>query len=898
MSAGPGGWSGDQVAGATVSLLETLGFTFFPAEVLDTERKTFAEPLLPARLAASLDRLNPWLSSDNIQRVVRTLSQVQADSLVEANEKVYSMLARGLAIEQDRGGGRKAHAVRLFDFATVSKNDFAVTSGLRLAGAKKEITLDVVVYVNGIPLSVIVCAAPGTGETWLDESVGLLQRYQELGRENRELGAPKIFETVQFAIATCGLSAAYGAVGASRRFYSDWKIPFPLTGDEIGKRLGRRPHAQDILLYGMLEPANLLDLLRSFVTFDTRAGRRVRRAGRCKQYLAVSKAVERIKGAQKPDERGGVIWHAQGSGKCVTLLFLATKLRRDPALGNSTVLVVCERPDLEQQLAAAFARGGLPPPDLARSVRDLRDWLVGPPGRTILTSVQKFQEVVQSAPARPNKRGRKEPSNAVSVANDLIVLFDDANRVQNKGLFAGMRRSFPNACFVGFTGTPIGKQDRSILSLFGPFIDTYSFEQAIADDATVPLYYEARVPYQRIMGQSLDRLFYRIFADKTDKEQEALRRTASLEEAIASAPRRVDAVCRDLISHYATYVKPAGFKGQVVTISRDAALAFKEALDRLSGPESALVISVGFSDPRYEPHRLTREQLDRVIERFNDPGDSLSLLVVCDTLLSGFDAPICQALYLDAPLKDHGLLQTVARVNRKLEGKTYGLVVDYWGVTDGLTEALGIFIPGDVKGALYPKPDELVGGTGHGPAAQMDGQAGAFEEAYRQYSKFLDKATKLEDSIRQAAQNKHPQNPPVYESVQRRLEALIQDRIHRRVDDAQHLALLAALALQMDAEGKSDEGSDLSPLAQAIFVLLGDDRRPGEDDEAHQELATLLHEALEPHLSSPDWARRDDIQQEMRQRLRKQLRVARYDPARAEDVSGRILELARARSGR
>ena len=297
----------------------------------------------------------------------------------------------------------------------------------------------------------------------------------------------------------------------------------------------------------------------------------------------------------------------------------------------------------------------------------------------------------------------------LSEAANIFVMVDEAHRTQYKSLAANMRRALPNACFLGFTGTPIDKKDRSTLRTFGPYIDTYTIEQAVRDKATVPIFYESRLPELQIIGQTLDQVFDRVFADRGDDERAAIRQRFATEQAVAGAPRRIEAVCLDLIDHFTRFIAPNGFKAQVVASSRHAAVTFKETLDRLNGPESALIMSAGHNDEaRLARWHLRKDEQDRAIERFKDRDDPLSILVVCDMLLTGFDAPVEQVLYLDAPLKEHTLLQAVARVNRPLgEEKTYGLVVDYWGVSAKLQDALAVFSTTDVQGALTPNVDEL-----------------------------------------------------------------------------------------------------------------------------------------------------------------------------------------------
>ena len=601
-----------------------------------------------------------------------------------------------------------------------------------MLGSKKHVIPDVVVFVNGLPLAVVECKSPTIGDAWKAEAVKQLRRYQEADARWKDQGAPRLFEAAQILIGTCGERAVYGTVGTPERFFLEWKEPYPLSVKQLGRKLGRAPTPQDVLLYGLLEPRNLLDVVRSFVVFEVEGGRTVRKLARYKQFVAVNEAMRRIRTARKPGARGGIVWHTQGSGKSLTMLWLALKLRRDESQRQPAVVIVTDRTKLDRQIAGVFTACGFPNPERADSVRSLRRLLEHPTGRTVMTTIQKFQEIAgaggagraaeraadhpaltaaaeRGRSARRSSAGQAADHPTLSEAVNVFVLVDEAHRTQYRSLAANMRRALPNACFLGFTGTPIDKQDRSTLRTFGPYIDTYTIEQAVRDGATVPIFYEGRLPELRIIGQTIDQVFDRVFADRSDEERAAIRQRYATEQAIAGAPRRIEAICLDLIDHFTRFIVPNRFKAQVVAASRHDAVTFKETLDRLNAPESAVIMSAGHNDEeRLARRHLAMEQQDRLIERFKDRGDPLSILVVCDMLLTGFDAPVEQVMYLDASLREHGLLQAIARVNRPCgEEKTYGLVVDYRGVSAKLQEALAVFSTTDVQGALTPNVDEL-----------------------------------------------------------------------------------------------------------------------------------------------------------------------------------------------
>ncbi len=376
------------------------------------------------------------------------------------------------------------------------------------------------------------------------------------------------------------------------------------------------------------------------------------------------------------------------------MLWLAVKLRRERRFENPTIVIVTDRIDLDKQITNTFRDCSFPNPKRVKSIAELKDLLSRGRGQTILTTVQKFQS--------------EDDENyflLLSEEENIFVMVDEAHRTQYKSLATNMRTALPNATYLGFTGTPIDKNDRSTKRTFGDYIDTYTIKESVQDEMTVPIYYEGRLPELRVEGEDLDELFERVFKDYSEKEKAKIKRKYVTEEAITSAPKRIEKICLDILKHYEEHIAPDGFKAQVVTINRRSAVVYKETLDRLNGPESAVIISSAHNDPEeLRKHHTTKAEQARLIERFLKPveEDSLSILIVCDMLLTGFDAPVEQVMYLDKSLKEHNLLQAIARVNRVYEGKKNGLIVDYYGVSQHLEEALEIFEEKDIENAMRP----------------------------------------------------------------------------------------------------------------------------------------------------------------------------------------------------
>lgn len=648
-------------------LLRRLGYTFVAPELLDADRDRPTEAVLTRRALAAVTRLNPWIHEDNARKAVRALTHIQAPGLIEANEIATRLLVHGASVEQDLGAGNRSQTVRFLDFSAPRSNELLFTRQFRIKGTQREVVIDLAVFINGVLLGVIECKSPTLRDP-LADAIGQLQRYQEQDGDQRGLGAPRLFHTAQILVGTCGGSARCGTVGTPRRGYAEWKVPHPLTIDRLEALIGRSAQPQDVLLAGLFQPENLLDLVQNYLIFEVVDGSAVRKLARYPQFLATDLAMRRI-AAETGPRRGGVIWHTHGSGRSATLVFLAVKLRRLARAENPTLLIVTDRRDLDRQLGETFKRCGLPDPIAVEAIYDrldhngnvarpgLRTLLAGSTGRTLLTTIQRFQ-------THANER---HP--VLNSASNIFVLVDETHHTQDNALAANIRQALPNACLLAFTGTPIEKTDRQTRRIFGPIIHGYGIEEAIADGATVPVFYERRC--------------------RADGEHE------SAGEAIAGSPQRIGRICEDLIAHFEQTIRPNGFKAQIMAGDRQLAALYKETLDRLGAPDSALIVSSAPGEQK------------RLIDDFKNPDHPLCILIVCDPLLTGLDAPVEQVLYLDAPLREHALLQAIACTNRPADNKDHGLVVDYWGVAEHLADALAHFSREDVAVALRPRADEL-----------------------------------------------------------------------------------------------------------------------------------------------------------------------------------------------
>ena len=690
-------------------LLERLGWSYVPREALASERGDEREVLLKGRLSRALLRLNEWMTDEQAQRVIFDLERIDAFGMAR-NQAVHEYLTYGMPLTVDTPLGRETPDVRFFDFDDPrgGLNEFVVTTQLRvrrgnergsLENDERMVIPDLVLFVNGIPLVVMEAKSPSLLDVWKHTAVRQLRRYQEAGPEWRGSGAPELFHYNLLCVAHCGAAAAYAGIGAPESVYFEWKSVMPYSDDEVRHRFDVEPQGQAQLIIGLLSPAVLLDILRDYVVFEPERGRLVKKLPRYQQYRAVSSALGRIRSGRKPDDRGGVVWHTQGSGKSLTMLWLATKLRRDPRLSNSTIVVVTDRKQLDRQIAETFRNCGFPVPEQASSSRELRSLLTTGAGRTIMTTIQKFEEAL--------------PFDNVGVdllnsSEDIVVMVDEAHRTQYGTLGARMSKALPNATLIGFTGTPIDKGfERSTMRRFGPLIDAYTIPQSVADGATVPIYYEARLPELAIEGpETLDRLFDALFGDQPDEVRAHIRRRYANKETVAGAERRIEMIALDIAEHFRSKVRPNGFKAQVVAPTRAAALRYSRYLNYFGLTAYPIITASASDGPEFSEARSLDQEL--VTSAFVNPEGDPELLVVVDMLLTGFDAPVEQVLYLDRSLREHGLLQAIARVNRRFshewEGvpteKQHGLVVDYHGVSRDLEEALSTFEWPDVQDSM------------------------------------------------------------------------------------------------------------------------------------------------------------------------------------------------------
>jgi len=750
--------------------LQAMGWTYLQEaeedEVADpsfTERARFQDVLLVSRLREALVRINlgadgqPWLDEARLNQIAGRLEHLHGFSLIESNQAATELLVAGTTVE---GLDGKHVSVQYIDYEHPERNDYLAINQFRVdpygsTGERGYIVPDIVLFVNGIPLVVIECKRPDL-ENPLTEAIDQLMRYANQREPEAHEGAEQLFHYAQLMVATCRDTARVGTVGADYRHYLAWKDTHPVPTAQVAQEAGVSPErllGQHTLAGGMLRPDHLLDIVRCFTLFTEVNGRQVKIVPRYQQFRAVYKAIDRLQTGQtrvehgEHDQRGGIIWHTQGSGKSLTMVFLVRKMRTMLGLRRFKIVAVTDRTKLEKQLADTAVLTG-EPLQRARSIPALERLLRQEGAALVFGMIQKVQDIDARELAMAREAGDIYAA-AWNDSEEILLLVDEAHRSHTSTLHANLMAALPNCVKIGFTGTPIMEADkRPTHEIFGPFIDTYTLQASQADGATVPILYEGRkMAGDVVESAQLDARFQETFWEYTPEELEAIKARYATTADVLEARQVIAAKARDMLRHYVTTVMPNGFKAQLAAVSRLAAVRYQAALDaardeivaelealaaapadaRAASPLApalpyvdrvrrlkfvAVVSGLHNDRPVFRPWTNPVQQELQVAD-FKKPFEPersegyTAIVVVKNMLLTGFDAPVEQTLYVDRPMRGYELLQAIARVNRVYPHKETGLVVDYYGLGRYVTEALEIYTDDERTGAFRPIRDEL-----------------------------------------------------------------------------------------------------------------------------------------------------------------------------------------------
>ena len=643
---------------------EIKGWRFVAAEELPLQH---SDVLVESMVRDALIRLNPEITAqpdraDEVLYRLRTVPlSVQSEGLVRANE-LFTEWMRG---EKSMPFGERAEhtQVRLIDFENLSTNDYVVTNQWVYPVKEGGRRFDIVMLVNGIPLVIGEAKTPvRPAVTWVDGASDIHNGYEK--------SVLQMFVPNVLSFATEGKCYRYGSVRMPIDIWGPWhegenKAEGTLAGVQRSIRSMLRPHV-------------VLEILQNFTLFATdKKHRRIKIVCRYQQYEGANLMVSRVVNGHP---KKGLIWHFQGSGKSLLMVFAAQKLRMHRKLGNPTVMIVVDRIDLDTQITATFNAADIPNMIGAATRQELQSLLAADTRKIIITTIHKFGE----ADGRLNER------------SNIIVMVDEAHRTQEGDLGRKMRNALPNAFLFGLTGTPINKRDRNTFWAFGAdedeqgYMSRYSFQDSIRDKATLPLHFEAVDVKLHINKDAIDEAYSQMTDELSELDRDDLAKRAAKMAVLIKAPERVNAICQHIVKHFQEKVEPNGLKAKVVTFDRECCVLYKKAMDELVGPDASAIVmhTQGGKSDQYAEWKLAKDEEEKLLDRFRDPIDPLKFLIVTSKLLTGFDAPILQVMYLDKPMKDHNLLQAICRTNRVYLGKTHGLIVDYLGIFDDVATAL------------------------------------------------------------------------------------------------------------------------------------------------------------------------------------------------------------------
>ncbi len=637
----------------------------------DLLARDITEVFIEKELKAALCRLNPDIAAnpDKADEVIHKLRAILITvnnvGLVRANEEFAKWLRNEVSLPI--GKNNEHVAIRLIDFDELKNNSFVISNQVKLRARETKIP-DIVLYVNGIPLIVGEAKTPvRPAVSWLDAAHDINTIYENT--------ISQLFVPNVFSFATEGKEIFIGAVRTPLEFWSPWRIED--DKDEVEQFVGLQDVAKQ--LTHLLKPSTLLDILQYYTVYATNnKKKKIKVVCRYQQYEGANALVQRVIDGKI---KKGLIWHFQGSGKSLLMLFAAQKLRKQQELNNPTVIIVVDRVDLDTQITATFNTAEVPNMITTDSITELHKLLEQDTRKIIITMVHKFKDAYPDMNKREN----------------IIVMVDEAHRTQEGDLGRKMRSALPNAFLFGLTGTPINKAEKNTFWAFGAeqdeggYMSRYTLQESIRDNATLPLHFEPRLPNYHIDKEGLDIAFKEMANDLSEDDRNKLSQKAAKMSIFLKSTERVKTIVGDIVEHFQAHVEPEGLKAMIVTPDREACIQYKEELDKLiSSDASAVVISTSANDDFdfKQKWAMDKDQQEKIIEKFNDADSPLKFLIVTSKLLTGFDSPILQTMYLDKSLKDHTLLQAICRTNRLFPNKTFGRIVDYFGVFDDTAKAL------------------------------------------------------------------------------------------------------------------------------------------------------------------------------------------------------------------
>lgn len=693
----------DQLEQEALGWLVDLGYAhlYGPDIAFDgptPERKDYREVLLTQRLSNAIDRLNPGIPLPARQDALQQVMSLGIPSQLSANRRFHQLLVTGVPVQYNKDGDTLGDFVRLIDWADASRNEWLAVNQFSIKGPHHTRRPDIILFINGLPLVLLELKNPA------DEAADIWKAYDQIQTYKEQI--PDVFQYNELLVISDGTEARFGSLSSNAERFMQWRTIDGVNLDPLGQF-----NELETLIRGLCAPAYLLDFLRYFVLFED-DGTLIKKVAGYHQYHAVLAAIRQTVAASRPEgtHKGGVVWHTQGSGKSITMTCFAAMVMQETAMENPTIVVITDRNDLDGQLFGVFSLSQdllREQPVQANTRQDLRAKLANrPSGGIVFATIQKFM---------PGEDEDTFPT--LSERHNIVVIADEAHRTQygfgatlrgktgneryQVGYAQHLRDALPNATFVAFTGTPVSSEDRDTRAVFGDYIHVYDMQQAKEDGATVAIYFESRLAKLALKDAELphiDAEVDELTEDEEESQQAKLKsRWAALERVVGAGPR-IQAVAKDLVTHYEERCKAQTGKAMIVAMSRDICVHLYKEIIKLrpdwhdTDPEKGtikIVMTGSASDKALlRPHIYSGQTKKRLEKRFKDPDDPLRLVIVRDMWLTGFDAPCVHTLYVDKPMKGHNLMQAIARVNRVFKDKQGGLVVDYIGIANELQSAL------------------------------------------------------------------------------------------------------------------------------------------------------------------------------------------------------------------
>ena len=684
-----------------------LGYEILEGTDLNDERKNYNDVILFDRLGIKIRQLNPDLPEVVYTTAINHVKSLTNPTTIENNREFHQMLLAGVTVTYQLEGQTKHYAIKLVDFKTPTNNDFLAVRQLIIEQHDKKRT-DHILFVNGLPLVLLEYKDP------TNSSADIVSAYKQLGVTNYQKFIPRLFNYISFLIISDRTYARYGTMTAPFERFSDWNDP-----DDSDKTVANR---LDMMQRLMLNKDTLLEIIQNYIEYESDGKKTIKKIAQQHQYIGVKAAIKRTIEVfpQKGDNRIGVIWHTTGSGKSLTMILYVNILSQIKELENPTFVILTDRKDLDEQLGDFFEVAGFPYPKPrtvimeADSIVDLREKLSVPAGKIIFTTIQKFQTT------QDEKDGMaKYP--LISDRRNIIIIADEAHRSQYKTMAQNLQRALPNALKIGFTGTPIEKEDKSTTQVFGDVLSAYKISDAVRDRSTVEITCQSRLVQLHLQNKMIGADFNKITEDLDPDVIESLSKKWSEIKTILEDPDRLDIIAKDLVYHFTEKQKTLKGKAMLATSTKLAAARYANLISQIPGaPKSTCIIS-GLAQPLSDnaseekksreqtisKHYKSKSEMIELVRQFKDENNDLELLIVCDMYLTGFDAPVTHTMYVDKPLHDHNLIQAISRVNRVHKDKPNGMIIDYIGITDDLKSAFRSYNDSDVKGAMIPT-DEIV----------------------------------------------------------------------------------------------------------------------------------------------------------------------------------------------